>query len=204
MVKVRRSDVVAGALRLVDTAGLEGLTMRKLAADLDLQAGSLYYHFASKQSLVDAMADKLIEAVEVPDRTMPWDERLADSARQLRRALLSHRDGGRVVAGTQVAERNTVEVARVWIDVFDDAGLSQERATWAAFALFSFVLGHVIEEQSLTDGNDRRTTGAASAGGLPDRLASVFSIMVNSDPVARFDFGLAVFLHGLRQYCDVG
>jgi AcrR family transcriptional regulator len=58
--------VLAGALDLLDTDGLEGLTMRKLAAHLGVQAGALYWHFQSKRALLDAVADALLADVAGP------------------------------------------------------------------------------------------------------------------------------------------
>ncbi|HEX6836091.1 MAG TPA: helix-turn-helix domain-containing protein, partial [Polyangia bacterium] len=49
-----REDVLAGAMRLLDEVGLDALTMRRLAEELDVQAGAIYYHFKDKQELLDA------------------------------------------------------------------------------------------------------------------------------------------------------
>ncbi len=51
--------------------------MRKLATRLGVQAGALYWHFAGKQSLLDAMADRFPEdfAADLPAGS--WDEQLA-------------------------------------------------------------------------------------------------------------------------------
>ncbi|MFT4219804.1 MAG: TetR family transcriptional regulator [Microbacterium sp.] len=80
MVQVRRGDVVAGGLELLDADGLEALTTRKLAAHLGLQAGSLYWHFPSKQALLEAMADELIAGVGAPSAGGAWDQTMAEFA----------------------------------------------------------------------------------------------------------------------------
>ncbi|MGP1667261.1 MAG: TetR family transcriptional regulator, partial [Rhodanobacter sp.] len=48
---------------LLDQAGLDNLTMRRLADALQVKAASLYWHFANKQALMDAMADALMAQV---------------------------------------------------------------------------------------------------------------------------------------------
>ena len=53
-----REHVVRVALRLLDEAGLDGLTLRRLAAELDVKAPALYWHFANKQDLLDHMAPR--------------------------------------------------------------------------------------------------------------------------------------------------
>jgi type II secretory pathway predicted ATPase ExeA len=54
--RLRREHVVDEAIVLLDADGLDALTLRKLATRLGVQAGALYWHFASKQALLDAMA----------------------------------------------------------------------------------------------------------------------------------------------------
>ena len=54
--KVNRDIIVQAALRLLDDTGLEDLTLRKLAQALDIQAPTLYWHFKSKDALIDEMA----------------------------------------------------------------------------------------------------------------------------------------------------
>ncbi|MEK8169181.1 TetR family transcriptional regulator [Streptomyces sp. M19] len=115
--QLRRADVLSGALALLDEGGLEGLTMRRLAARLDVQAGALYWHFTNKQALLDAMADKLIEGVGENLPPGPWDEQAAALAHRLRAALLAHRDGARVLAGTFVTESHTLTAGHAAMDI---------------------------------------------------------------------------------------
>ena len=46
--RLRRERVVDVAIALLDADGLDALTMRKLVTRLGVQAGVLYWHFASK------------------------------------------------------------------------------------------------------------------------------------------------------------
>ncbi|WP_033288547.1 TetR/AcrR family transcriptional regulator C-terminal domain-containing protein [Amycolatopsis jejuensis] len=188
MVQLRRDDVLAGALELLDADGLDSLTMRKLGTHLGIQAGSLYWHFPGKQALLDAMADQIVAQVgtAVPDGG--WDEQLADLARRFRAALLSRRDGARVVAGTYVTQQHTVALGQLWIDTLTRAGLGVEDAARASFTLSSFVLGHVIEEQ-----------GAAEAKPPEGAFAETVTAATFGDPESLFDYGLHIFLDGLRH-----
>ncbi len=58
-VGVKQELIVRAALTLLDEVGLEGLTMRRLATALKIQAPSLYWHFPNKQALLDGMADAI-------------------------------------------------------------------------------------------------------------------------------------------------
>ena len=117
----------------------------------------------------DATADRFLEdfAADLPAGS--WDEQLAAAGWRLRQVLLSHRDGARVIAGTYVAEPNTILLGNMVIEILQAAGLPPEQAGWAAFAAFHYVLGHTIEEQA------------------------------QIEQAERFGYGLQLFLDGIRQ-----
>jgi AcrR family transcriptional regulator len=99
-----RKRVADTALKLLNEGGLEGLTVRAIAKELDVKAPALYWHFKDKQALLDEMATemyrRMTEAAPVdPDAT--WQERLLAANRALRAALLSYRDGARVFSGSR-------------------------------------------------------------------------------------------------------
>lgn len=62
-----RARVVECALELIDEGGPDALTMRKLGANLGVEAMSLYYYVESKDDLLDGVASRLLELVDVPD-----------------------------------------------------------------------------------------------------------------------------------------
>jgi TetR/AcrR family tetracycline transcriptional repressor len=200
--QLHREDVLDGALAVLEAEGLDRLTMRRLASHLGVQPGALYWHFANKQALLDAMADRLVEGVGDAVPTGPWDDQLEVVATRLRGALLAHRDGARLVAGTYVEERNTRLVAHRIIDVLEAAGLPIDRAAWVGFALSSYVLGHTIEEQAQADlVAGRAWEEKVHALNEPEdpRLARALAAFFDADPAERFAYGMRVFLDGIRH-----
>lgn len=195
--RLRREHVVDVAIALLDADGLDALTMRKLATRLGVQAGALYWHFASKQALLDAMADRFLEDFAADLQAGSWDEQLAAAAWRLRQVLLSHRDGARVMAGTYVAEPNTILLSNLVIEILQAAGLPPDRAGWAAFAAFHYVLGHTIEEQAQIELNERGVwEPKLIVDGIENKLAAT---AFTADPAERFGYGLQLFLDGIRQ-----
>lgn len=82
--------VLQAALALVDAHGLESLSMRRLGSDLGVEAMSLYRHVPSKDALLDAMVDAIVQtwvddAHPVVD---DWRARLASIMHRAHRALL--------------------------------------------------------------------------------------------------------------------
>jgi TetR/AcrR family tetracycline transcriptional repressor len=199
--QLHREDVLAGALTLLDAEGLDGLTMRKLAAQLGVQAGALYWHFKHKQALLDAMADALLAEADGPPPQGTWEQQLAELGGRLRRALLGHRDGARVVAGTFTAEPNTLRIGAVSVEILRSAGVPADRAGWAGFSLGYFVLGHCIEEQAQAELAEQGGWKAKVAG-FTEHDGSYFdqamSATVTADPAERFAYGLQLFTDGIR------
>ena len=84
-------QVVTTAIQIADRHGLGGLSMRRLADELDITAMSLYGYVPSKAELLDVMADRAYGEIAVPrDPAMPWQARLAALAEQHWALLLSH------------------------------------------------------------------------------------------------------------------
>jgi AcrR family transcriptional regulator len=86
-----RARIHQTALRIMDADGLAGLSMRKLAAELGVRAPSLYGHVASKDELLHAVANDLMEAVDISGfGTGDWRLGLRMWARSYRAALGTH------------------------------------------------------------------------------------------------------------------
>ena len=109
--KVNREILTRGALKLLNEAGLEQLTLRRLGAELKVQAGATYWHFRSKEELVDEMATMLLADAAsdlIPARKQAgWKEWVVAFGEGLRRMLLRYRDGARMVIGTRLTHTRT-------------------------------------------------------------------------------------------------
>jgi AcrR family transcriptional regulator len=86
-----RASIVAAATRIIDTEGMAALSTRTLAARLGVSGPSLYHHFATKDEIVDAVADGIVAAVDTSMfATRPWPDALRAWARSYRAALAAH------------------------------------------------------------------------------------------------------------------
>lgn len=163
------------ALELLDRVGLPDLTMRRLAAELDVQPSALYWHFESKQVLLGAVAERILAPL---DATAP--DCAEDVAHRTRDALLSCRDGAEVVLSSYALGFG--------------AGRAQERLEQAlradrsptpdatAEALLQFILGNVFLAQQRMHAESH---GAAAAD------------------VPALDSGAEVFAHGVAALLGV-
>lgn len=201
--KIVKEDVLAKALELLDEVGLDGLTMRRLAESLQIQAPSLYWHFANKAALLDGLADALLEKVgRSVALDQPWEDRIVQLAQEFRHALLSRRDASRVFAGTYPVSENILRVGSLIHESLLHAGLDGRRASWSVFILSHYIIGFAIEEQGLADiseglrnGRDRETDELLAR--FPAARVSVQEITpLNADD--RFAFGLQVLILGFK------
>ncbi|SHL34588.1 transcriptional regulator, TetR family [Pseudonocardia thermophila] len=174
--KVTRAQVVEGAFEALRAHGLAGLSMRRLAQDLDVAPGALYYHVASKQELLAAVAERILA---------DWPSGAADprsAAAGLRRALLQVRDGAEVVSFVQAFRPESVAPTRELRTLFAEH-LGEREADWAARTVVHFVLGFVAEEQNHDE--------LVRAGILPDDPAR------QAESEEAFAFGVDAILTGL-------
>ncbi|WP_172836096.1 TetR/AcrR family transcriptional regulator C-terminal domain-containing protein [Microlunatus soli] len=157
-----REAVVRAGLELLDTEGLEGLTLRKIAAALDVKAPALYWHFQNKQQLLDEMATTMARdayaghdlAALAAER--PWQDLLRVQADGLRRMLLGHRDGARLFGGTAMTDSGPVVAGEPLLRALTDAGADLRTATAVLRTLNCFVLGFVLEEQGIVAPDGQR------------------------------------------------
>jgi AcrR family transcriptional regulator len=88
--KLDQARIRAAALALVDAEGLEGLSMRRLATALDVSAASLYFHYATKDVLLEAVAADVLANVDTSAFRRGWEPGVRAWARSLRAALAEH------------------------------------------------------------------------------------------------------------------
>lgn len=148
--RYRREDVVEQALALLATVGLPDLTMRRLGTEMGVQPSAIYHHFPSKQALLGAVADAIIESgeIEAPLTSRRWDRRAVELVERVRRAVLGYPDGADLVA-TMWAYGMGGQAPYVALrGELSATGLSGAMAGTAARTLLHYVYGHAIDEQA--------------------------------------------------------
>ncbi len=135
---------MAAALRILDRDGLADLSMRRLAAELDVQASALYWHFRDKQHLLAAVSDSMLDGLPAL-RSRGLAARLAEAASALRGAMLAHRDGAELLASSIAFGLDSGAASGLLVEAL--TGADAEEARLAAATTLHFVLGSVQLEQ---------------------------------------------------------
>ena len=205
--RIHRGKVIQDALDILDEEGIDGLTMRALAKRLKIQAPSLYWHFANKQDLIDALADALMEPVARKlDARANWQSVLTNLAHEIREALLARRDGGRVFAGTYPALGNILRVGEALMSCLRGAGASAKFAAWGAFSASYFITGFVMEEQAFDQTTSHKTVDLGARRKAILLFASeshsqvyreALPSLLDKDFDSRFEFGFSIVLQGI-------
>lgn len=157
-----REAVVRAGLELLDSEGLDGLTLRKIAAALDVKAPALYWHFQNKQQLLDEMATSMARSAAAaadiadPDGDRSWQDLLRAQADGVRRMLLGHRDGARLFGGTAMTDAAPVVAGEPLLRALTSAGADLRTASAALRTMNCFVLGFVLEEQGIVAPDGQR------------------------------------------------
>ncbi|MFK0170322.1 TetR/AcrR family transcriptional regulator C-terminal domain-containing protein [Streptomyces sp. NPDC090306] len=147
-----RKRVADTALALLNEVGLDGLSLRAIARELDVKAPALYWHFKDKQALLDEMATemyrRMVEGAPPPADTT-WQERLLTSCHGLRAALLSYRDGAKVYSGSRFTGTLHGVEMEATLRLFTGSGFTLAQSVRATSTAYLYTLGFVAEEQGV-------------------------------------------------------
>ena len=179
--QLHKRDVVEAAAKLLDEYGIADLTMRRLARELSVSPGALYWHFANKQELLGAIADRILDGA-------PSARGVVEVCNRLRDALLSHTDGAELVSASFAAGQSSAmkQILAFLTEAVSEAGVDSAHAELAARTVVYYVLGFTVDEQS-------RLQWDAAGAELPE-----WQSVLADDANARFAFGLRLFVDGIN------
>ena len=177
-----REQVIGAAVDILRRYGLADLSMRRLARELDVQPGALYWHVASKQELLVEVADALLARIDEPHAERPPAEALASLAVAIRDAVLQVPDGAEVVALAYAVDPESVRPLRDVVRLVGRLGVLPAEREAVAEVVVHHVLGSVGIE------HDQRQAAALD----PDFVARA-----PAEGAKAFEVGLAVILRGI-------
>ena len=201
-----RERIVEAALHVMDSEGLEAVTMRRIGRELGVEAMSLYNHVEDKDDILNAVTERVFTEFDYPEFNGDWDVDARAMAREWRRLLNMHPSVCQLLAERHkplegLAAFGAMDAA---LGLLRRAGLSDRDAAQAFNALGSYILGYVTMEQGLMLGNDEEhakqhdlAMGALQGSGLVNVVACLPHFAdCNTDQ--QFDFGLDLIFRGVR------
>ncbi len=204
---VTRERAIRVAVALADERGIESLSMRTLAAELGIQAMSLYYHVKGKDDILDGMLDVVHSEFATPEAGDDWRSAMRERAESTRRVLARHPWAIGIEARTSPGPATLGHLDSV-IGCLTSAGFSMPLTGHAISILDSYVLGFAQQEASLpldpsgdigAVAEDIMAQQDAMAETFP-HLADMATNLVLQPGYAygnEFDFGLGLILDGI-------
>lgn len=196
--------IVAAAMRLADAEGLDAVSIRRVAAELDGRAMSLYDHFAGKRELLASMNDEgvgeMLVAQPLPE---DWREAVAVTARRMYAAFAGHPWMILLAAERLPPGPNAIKLAKQMARAV--ATLPLERGdVWQLQGIVNdYVVGYSFRTVGSVSADEMEAAIAPTdivefpeLAALPDNLRTRSSI-------DRFDLGLQTVLDGIeRRFLD--
>jgi AcrR family transcriptional regulator len=216
-VRLSRDRIVRAAVELADAEGIDGLSMRRLAEELDAAPMALYRHVANKDDLLDGMIDVVFDELDIPTDA-GWRAAMRERAIGMRRALLRHTWAvGRMEGGTPGPASFRHHNATMG-SLREQAGLSFPMAVHAYSAMDSYIYGFALQESTLPfrDPDEavaeaERRQSAAERDSTPETLAKEYPFLFEIaqqleespyDYEAEFAFGLDLVLDGIERLVE--
>jgi AcrR family transcriptional regulator len=204
-VRLSRDRIIRAAIELADAEGIDGVSMRRLAEELDAAPMALYRHVANKDDLLDGMIDLVFAELAFPTGS-GWRAAMHERAVGMRQALLRHpwavgmMEGGTPGPASFHHHNATMGCLR-------EAGFSFRDAVHAYSLLDSYTYGFTLQEKASPFETPEQSAEVAKAtvgemGTMYPYLAEVVVEFSKDgyDYSKEFEFGLDLILDGLERF----
>ena len=205
-----RRVIVDAALKLIRTPGDQGLTMRRLAAELDTGAASLYVYFKDTDELNAVVLDELLGALDFGRGRKPWRKRLVLLLSSYTELLTAHPTLAKTALFTRPSGANSVRLWEALLSLLGEGGIGGRDAAWAADLLLQRATATAAEQAvRLQDPNTAAADAVVAevlAGLSPSEyphLAGLYEEMLSGTPTSRLVWSVEVLIDGIAPKLQV-
>ncbi|HSP73080.1 MAG TPA: TetR/AcrR family transcriptional regulator C-terminal domain-containing protein [Gaiellaceae bacterium] len=208
--QLSRERVLRAALRLVDTRGLEALSMRKLAQDLGVEAMSLYNHVENKEDIVAGILDLVGEDVEPPAEGIDWKTALRQRAIAAHEAFARRPWAARIWMSSSRPSPERFAHGDAVLRCLREAGFSPGLTYRAFHLLEGYTLGYTLQQSDFPySGKEveqiaERFLRDFPADDYPYLAEHIEQHLEPHGEAGSFEFGLDLILDGLERLRDAG
>ncbi|RZS44382.1 TetR family transcriptional regulator [Herbihabitans rhizosphaerae] len=215
-----QDQIVAATLKVLDAEGLDAVSMRRVAAELDTGPASLYAHVANKNELLDLVYDRVLVDIEVPEPDPArWADQFKDVVRACWRATAAHNDIAAAALANIPVGPNSLRIAEGMLAILvRGGGLAPRDASWAIDRIALYIAADAYEgslhlAKQRASGKSVQEYTDEFVGQLRDYYASLpedrFPLTVGSvgqmtagSSDERFEYGLDLLVDGLAARSD--
>jgi len=203
-----RERIIEGAVALADANGVEALTIRKLAIELDVKPMTIYHHIPSKEAIIDGMVDRVFNEIDLPPTDTDWKTAMRQRSASARDVLARHPWAAPLMESRTTPGPATLRHHDAVLGCLRGGGLSIHMTAHAYALIDAFVYGFALQEASLpaTAGGEmadlaQSINAAMPVGEYPNliELTTEHVLQPGYDFGREFDFGLDLILEGLDK-----
>jgi AcrR family transcriptional regulator len=195
--RLTRDAILDAALGIIDEGGLPACTMRVVAADLGVEAMSLYWHVPGKEALLDGVVERMLSSAPALAHHEHWRDELYGIAQAVRGVLLLHPNAIPLLAGRALGSYAAAGAAvAVTLGTLEEAGFERLIAIRAVRTTYRYVIGYSLVESSVR----AAARDGQSALLNPDEspvLDDLADALANESPADLFEYGLQTLLDGM-------
>ncbi|ORA09024.1 TetR/AcrR family transcriptional regulator C-terminal domain-containing protein [Mycobacterium asiaticum] len=211
-VALTRERVLQAALQIVDTEGVEALSMRRLAQAVDREAMSLYRYAENKAALLDGIVELVLSELAIDAGAADWRAELCELARNFRRLALAHPNVVPLLVTRPLATPlglrppGLLRPLEDFLELLVSAGFTAPQALHAYRLFFGFLNGHILDELQEVVENPEETDYLLRLGlhRLPlsqfPKIRAVASELAHYDGAAHLDQGVNMMIAGLQAH----
>ena len=189
-------------MSFIERDGPEALSMRRLAAELDVGTMTIYGYFRDKDELLDAVVDAASARIEIPSRRGTWKSQIRALMEEIRKALADHPAGILLRLRRPMWSPGALRISETGDRILREAGFSKAEAARAYRSLFSYTFGFAAFTPGAVSEEVKGQALAALAALPQDQYPTL--IEASSELVdavggeAQFHHGLDLLLDGLE------
>jgi AcrR family transcriptional regulator len=201
-ITLTRDRVIDAAVAFADEHGIDDMSMRKLGAELGVEAMSLYNHVDDKSDLQSGMIDFVFNTIELPDPGLGWKEQTRIIGKAAMEAFNQHA----WVVFLLMQQGNTGPGSLRFMDrvveVFLDAGFTESDTHHAWQMLASHTMGYAF--QSAAGPGVHEAEFAKFAANMAEvtssfpNVARIAPNLINCAFDREYMFGLEIIIDGLE------
>lgn len=195
-----REGIVATAVGIMRAEGLDKVTMRRLAQELDTGPASLYVYVSSTDELRAAILDSLLGTVEPPPAEAPWRERLEAVLTSYTRVLLAHPGLARAALTARPGGRNYLDLVETVLALLAEGGVPPGQAAWGVDVLLQLATATAAEHAGPVPEDDwnalARALRTASTDTHP-HIAALGEDLLSGTPEQRLSWALRSLVNGV-------
>lgn len=201
-----RAGIIAAGLAILESEGIDKVTMRRIAAALDTGAASLYVYISNTADLHAQLLDELLADVRPPEEG-DWRTRLMDLLEGFSGVLFAHPEIARMSMSTQTSGPNYLRLVDAILGLLREGGVSDEQAAWGVDCLLAYPTFIAAEQGSRTKAQratkpDLADLATNISSADPDVLPNVAAVgleIVSGSPEERRRWGIAALITGIEQ-----